>query len=376
MVDHMVNQSGSDLIRNDCPWPSSSSPSSSSYSHSSGSGSASTTHCFPFSSNSSSTTSLTSNSPKAGPVDWAVPQSARLKYRQQFNSLDKQMLGYLSGQQVRNAMASTLLTQSQLATIWNLADMDKDGKLKAEEFILAMHLVDIAKQGQPLPITLPVDLVPPSLRYCTICPSIYAGLAEKFTEAEPPQKSKNLTFEDKFKRNLELGNAELEKRRQALLEQQWREEERRAQKVREEQEKREREARELELRRKREEEQRLERQKELERQREEERLRDLERKEAAKKELERQRQLEWERRKKQELQSQKSQEQEDIILLNAKKRNLEIELEAGNKHKQISDKLRDAQFKRKVQKNELESMNQKRESRIIEMNSLQQQFEV
>uniref|UniRef100_A0A8B9GXL5 Intersectin 2b n=1 Tax=Astyanax mexicanus TaxID=7994 RepID=A0A8B9GXL5_ASTMX len=282
----------------------------------------------------------------------------------------------LQSQQVRNAMASTLLTQSQLATIWNLADMDKDGKLKAEEFILAMHLVDIAKQGQPLPITLPVDLVPPSLRYCTICPSIYAGLAEKFTEAEPPQKSKNLTFEDKFKRNLELGNAELEKRRQALLEQQWREEERRAQKVREEQEKREREARELELRRKREEEQRLERQKELERQREEERLRDLERKEAAKKELERQRQLEWERRKKQELQSQKSQEQEDIILLNAKKRNLEIELEAGNKHKQISDKLRDAQFKRKVQKNELESMNQKRESRIIEMNSLQQQFEL
>ncbi|XP_049320055.1 intersectin-2b [Astyanax mexicanus] len=335
------------------------------------------------SSNSSSTTSLTSNSPKAGPVDWAVPQSARLKYRQQFNSLDKQMLGYLSGQQVRNAMASTLLTQSQLATIWNLADMDKDGKLKAEEFILAMHLVDIAKQGQPLPITLPVDLVPPSLRGKgkdslneTASPSIYAGLAEKFTEAEPPQKSKNLTFEDKFKRNLELGNAELEKRRQALLEQQWREEERRAQKVREEQEKREREARELELRRKREEEQRLERQKELERQREEERLRDLERKEAAKKELERQRQLEWERRKKQELQSQKSQEQEDIILLNAKKRNLEIELEAvGNKHKQISDKLRDAQFKRKVQKNELESMNQKRESRIIEMNSLQQQFE-
>uniref|UniRef100_A0A8B9GWP8 Intersectin 2b n=1 Tax=Astyanax mexicanus TaxID=7994 RepID=A0A8B9GWP8_ASTMX len=289
----------------------------------------------------------------------------------------------LQSQQVRNAMASTLLTQSQLATIWNLADMDKDGKLKAEEFILAMHLVDIAKQGQPLPITLPVDLVPPSLRGKgknslneTASPSIYAGLAEKFTEAEPPQKSKNLTFEDKFKRNLELGNAELEKRRQALLEQQWREEERRAQKVREEQEKREREARELELRRKREEEQRLERQKELERQREEERLRDLERKEAAKKELERQRQLEWERRKKQELQSQKSQEQEDIILLNAKKRNLEIELEAvGNKHKQISDKLRDAQFKRKVQKNELESMNQKRESRIIEMNSLQQQFE-
>lgn len=88
-----------------------------------------------------------------------------------------------------------------------------------------------------------------------------------------------VTFEDKFKENLERGNAELEKRRLALQEQQRREEERRAQKAREEQERKDREARELELRRKREEEQRLERQREMERQREEERLKELERKE-------------------------------------------------------------------------------------------------
>jgi len=52
----------------------------------------------------------------------------------------------------------------------NLADVDKDGKLdgklKADEFILAMHLVDMAKMGQALPMALPSDLVPPSLRYC------------------------------------------------------------------------------------------------------------------------------------------------------------------------------------------------------------------
>lgn len=47
----------------------------------------------------------------------------------------------------------------------NLADVDKDGKLQAEEFILAMHLVDLAKSGQPLPLTLPTELVPPSQRY-------------------------------------------------------------------------------------------------------------------------------------------------------------------------------------------------------------------
>lgn len=49
------------------------------------------------SSNPSSTTSLASSSPQSGPLDWAVPQASRLKYRQQFNSLDRQMFGYLSG---------------------------------------------------------------------------------------------------------------------------------------------------------------------------------------------------------------------------------------------------------------------------------------
>uniref|UniRef100_A0A668AHH9 Intersectin 2b n=1 Tax=Myripristis murdjan TaxID=586833 RepID=A0A668AHH9_9TELE len=206
-----------------------------------------------FSSNSSSPSML---SPKpAGPSDWAVPQASRLKYRQQFNTLDKQMTGYLTGQQVRGAMATTMLTQTQLASIWTLADVDKDGKLKAEEFILAMHLVDMAKSGQPLPLTLPNELVPPSQRYVA------------------------LKMHDKFKANLERGNAELEKRRQALLEAQRREEERRAQKEREERERREREAREAEERRRKEEERRLERQRELERQKEEERQREIERKE-------------------------------------------------------------------------------------------------
>lgn len=57
------------------------------------------------------------------------------------------------------------LTSLLLFFVRNLADVDKDGKLKADEFILAMHLVDMAKLGQPLPLALPSDFVPPSLRY-------------------------------------------------------------------------------------------------------------------------------------------------------------------------------------------------------------------
>lgn len=51
-----------------------------------------------YSSNSSSSASLAGNSPKIASSDWAVPQSSRLKYRQKFNSLDKSMSGYLSGE--------------------------------------------------------------------------------------------------------------------------------------------------------------------------------------------------------------------------------------------------------------------------------------
>uniref|UniRef100_A0A667ZXI7 Intersectin 2b n=1 Tax=Myripristis murdjan TaxID=586833 RepID=A0A667ZXI7_9TELE len=303
-----------------------------------------------FSSNSSSPSML---SPKpAGPSDWAVPQASRLKYRQQFNTLDKQMTGYLTGQQVRGAMATTMLTQTQLASIWTLADVDKDGKLKAEEFILAMHLVDMAKSGQPLPLTLPNELVPPSQRYVA------------------------LKMHDKFKANLERGNAELEKRRQALLEAQRREEERRAQKEREERERREREAREAEERRRKEEERRLERQRELERQKEEERQREIERKEAAQRELERQRKEELERRRRGELQIKREQEQDDIIQLKAKKRSLEMELEAvGNKHRQISERLRDTQARKKVQKTELDLTNQRKETRRQDIDKLQRQLE-
>ncbi|XP_050927879.1 LOW QUALITY PROTEIN: intersectin-2-like [Lates calcarifer] len=336
------------------------------------------------SSNSSSTTSLASNSPKTGASDWAVPQASRLKYRQQFNTLDKLMSGYLSGPQVRNALMASNLTQTQLATIWTLADVDKDGQLRADEFILAMHLVDMAKTGRPLPLTLPQDLVPPSLRGGIKSSELVNGTGPYITpclidttETEPAQKTKSsVSFEDKLKENFARGSAELEKRRLALEEEQRKERERREREEREAQERREREARELENRRRLEEERRLERQREMERQREEERLRELERKEAAKQEMERQRREEWERGKREELGRRREGEQEEISQLRAKKKSLELELEAvGNKHKQISDRLRDAQSKRRIQKAEVDLVNQKRDARIAEINTLQLQFE-
>ncbi|XP_041109439.1 intersectin-2-like isoform X2 [Polyodon spathula] len=333
------------------------------------------------SSNSSSTTSLTGNSPKAGSGDWALPQFSILKYRQLFNSLDKAMTGYLSGPQARNALIMSNLTQTQLATIWNLADIDRDGKLKAEEFILAMHLVDMAKTGQPLPLSLPPDFIPPSFRSGEWSDTVngtvpsYQGI-RGILEEEPPQKISPVTFEDKRKENYQRGNAELEKRRQLLQEQQQREQERQMKKAQEERERWEREQQEKERKRQLELERRIERQREIERQKEEERKKEMERREAAKHELERQRKQEWERTRRQELLNQRNRQQEDIVRLKAKKKSLEMDLEAvGDKHRQISGRLNDVQNKKVVRKNELDLINQKQDRRIMEINNLQQQLE-
>lgn len=329
------------------------------------------------SSSTSSTASLSGNSPKTGPAEWAVPQPSRLKYRQKFNSLDKSMSGYLSGFQARNALLQSNLSQTQLATIWTLADIDGDGQLKAEEFILAMHLTDMAKAGQPLPLTLPPELVPPSFRGGKQTDSINGTLPsyQKMQE-EPPQKKLPVTFEDKRKANYERGNMELEKRRQVLMEQQQREAERKAQKEKEEWERKQRELQEQEWKKQLELEKRLEKQRELERQREEERRKELERREAAKQELERQRRLEWERIRRQELHNQRNREQEEIVRLNSKKNSLQLELEALNgKQQQISGRLQDVRLRKQTQKTELEVLDKQCDLEIMEIKQLQQDLQ-
>ena len=81
--------------------------------------------------------------------------------------------GSMSGLQAKNILQQTGLSQTLLQQIWlikkfivfpknkifffcrNLADNDKDGRLTADEFVIAMHCCDIARTGQTLPIRLP-----------------------------------------------------------------------------------------------------------------------------------------------------------------------------------------------------------------------------
>uniref|UniRef100_A0A4W5MR58 Intersectin-1 n=1 Tax=Hucho hucho TaxID=62062 RepID=A0A4W5MR58_9TELE len=284
--------------------------------------------------------------PPQPPIDWAVPSSSRLKYRQLFNSHDKMMSGHLTGPQARTILMQSSLPQTSLASIWNLSDIDQDGKLTAEEFILAMHLIDMAMSGLPLPPILPPDFIPPTFRRVrsgsgvsvTSLHSTDQRVQEEAEEEQESEKQKleKLTFEDRKRENFERGNLELEKRRQALLELQRKEQERLAALEREEQERKERE--------------RLEQ--------------------------ERRRQQELEKNRRQELLTQRNREHENIVLLKARKKTLEFELEALNdKKSQLEGKLQDIRFRLSAQRHEIESTNKTREIRIAEITHLQQQLQ-
>ncbi len=111
----------------------------------------------------------------------------------------------------------------------SLSDIDKDGRLNRDEFIVSGHLCDLASKGEPLPNVLPTALIPPSHRPVGSSDSV-----------STPGSVHGDSFEDKRRENFNKGQAELERRRQSLIEQQKREEEERKRKEKEEAEEKER----------------------------------------------------------------------------------------------------------------------------------------
>jgi len=72
----------------------------------------------------------------------------------------------LSPRQVKALLlpAKSGLPNALLRQVWALSDVDGDGVLDADEFAVATYLCHLARQGTPLPATLPFDVVPPSKR--------------------------------------------------------------------------------------------------------------------------------------------------------------------------------------------------------------------
>lgn len=95
---------------------------------------------------------------------WSVPFPDRARHQATFQTIDVGHTGFITGLQARNVLSASGLPQQSLAHIWNLADIDKDGRLSLEEFTLSCFLIEMARAGRPLPPALTPDLVPPSYR--------------------------------------------------------------------------------------------------------------------------------------------------------------------------------------------------------------------
>lgn len=166
----------------------------------------------------------------ASGAEWAVKGPSKLKYTQLFNTTDRTRSGFLTGAQARNILMQSKLPQASLAQIWALSDIDSDGRLSCDEFVLAMYLCEIATQGEAIPAKLPPELVPPSYRKSV---SRHGSIASGPTSRHGSVSSQGgnavnvdidlmhgynqTTFEDKRKENFDKGQAELDRRRKVLL---------------------------------------------------------------------------------------------------------------------------------------------------------------
>ncbi|XP_069137912.1 intersectin-1-like isoform X1 [Argopecten irradians] len=353
--------------------------------------------------------SFTAVPPQPMPVgqmsSFAMPHPIKLKYTQLFNTNDRNKRGSLTGVEARAIFLQTGIPQPILAQVWGLSDVDKDGKLTCDEFCIAMHLIDLVKMGVTLPPTLPPELLPTKGRSGSFGPpqvsqapqpvpgkpkdafeDLLGGMGmappqpiqpqDNNTNQEPEEDMSQVTFEDRRKENFAKGQAELDRRRQALQDQMKREQEARMQKERQEQEKRERIRQEQERKRQMELEKQMEKQRQNEREREEQRQKIMEQREAARRELERQRQMEWERQRKEQLLAEKRREYEQLGNLKSRSSNLKCELESQEgKKTEITQKISQVRNGVTDFTGSIESMRGKRDTKMSEMERLQNELQ-
>ncbi|KAI8049477.1 hypothetical protein BDF22DRAFT_181495 [Syncephalis plumigaleata] len=110
------------------------------------------------------------NSSPMSTAPWDVTSEQQATFGRYFDGLDQGQRGFIGGDEAVRFFLNSKLPESVLAHIWDLADINKSGRLTRDEFAVAMHLIHRQLRGQPLPSALPNSLIPPAMRTTTSTP--------------------------------------------------------------------------------------------------------------------------------------------------------------------------------------------------------------
>ncbi|KAI4171242.1 MAG: hypothetical protein LQ343_004448 [Gyalolechia ehrenbergii] len=107
--------------------------------------------------------------PETPTVDqWAITPQDKGTFDQIFSTVDTTNRGFITGDQAVSFFSNSRLPEETLAQIWDLADINSEGRLNTDEFAVAMYLIRQQRSKttgrDEVPQTLPPNLIPPSMR--------------------------------------------------------------------------------------------------------------------------------------------------------------------------------------------------------------------
>jgi len=109
------------------------------------------------------------------PLTWMVDSSSKRGFDKQFFAQPLTSDNKLSGMNAKAVLTASGLDTPTLKQVWALADCDQDGQLDADEFAVAMFLINglRSRSLSELPASIPPALIPPSKRHLFAMPESY-----------------------------------------------------------------------------------------------------------------------------------------------------------------------------------------------------------
>ncbi|KAF6840500.1 UBA/TS-N domain-containing protein [Colletotrichum plurivorum] len=111
---------------------------------------------------------ITAQTTGASSNDWLITPADKARFDVLYDDLDKTRKGFITGEEAVPFLSQSHLPEDALAQIWDLSDINSEGRLNRDTFAVAMYLIRQQRSRRDgstaLPAALPPNLIPPSFR--------------------------------------------------------------------------------------------------------------------------------------------------------------------------------------------------------------------